>query len=99
MAKMSIKNVVLDAASELYHEDWLFSVLEWAAQIALSARPALTVEDVERIAKDARRLGYSAMGLVNTPKTRNAAAVGVNHLRDEIIALIGYQETPNTEGE
>ena len=44
MAKMSIKNVVLDAASELYHEDWLFSVLEWAAQIALSARPGVDVE-------------------------------------------------------
>lgn len=41
----SAPNVVLDAASELYHDDWLFSVLEWAAFIE-RRRIRESVEDV-----------------------------------------------------
>lgn len=59
----------------------------------------VTVEDVERLAADARKAGYTSMGLYNTPKTRNAAVVGVNYLRDAIIALLSQPGSSGPGGQ
>lgn len=93
------RDLFQDPDGEFIEYSDLSYIIPVAVRRALSSKPGVDVEAIERMAQEARKVGYAAMGLVNTPKTRSSAAVAVNHFRDAIIATLQADESTDTEGE